>query len=449
MAFTFKGGEHVREYKNTAAVAIKEMPAPQVVTVPLSQHIGAPCTPTVAVGDHVDCGAVIGDVEKGLGCPVHASVSGTVKEIKTITTAQGAKIPAVVIENDGAYTMSADIAPFPKALAEASADDIIALVRRAGISGMGGATFPTYAKISSALGRVDTLIINCAECEPFITANHRVMLETPEKILGGAEILRHALGLTVAHIAIEDNKPDAIKLISSLATDTARVVSLKTKYPQGDERQLIYALTKREIPAGKLPADVGCVIFNAETTAAIYDAFYKGTPLYRRVVTVDGDCVKAPANVRVHIGTSHRELLAFCGGLVEKPERLISGGPMMGFAQWDIDAPLTKGSSAVLALSAAFCKRGKPAEPSACIRCGKCVAHCPMHLSPNMLVALSMNRRYADAAKYNVMSCVECGTCVYGCPGNMPIVQYIRVAKAAIRAEQARARAAAEKGEAK
>ena len=447
MAFTFKGGAHVREYKNTAAVAIKEMPAPQIVTVPLSQHIGAPCIPTVAVGDHVDMGAVIGDVERGLGCPVHASVSGTVKEIKTVTTAQGATIPAIVIENDGAYTRSPDIKPFPKPLSEASADEIVALVRRAGISGMGGATFPTHAKLSSALGRVDTLIINCAECEPFITANHRVMLESPEKILGGADILRHALGLETAYVAIEDNKPDAIKLLSSLASDRVRVVSLKTKYPQGDERQLIYALTKREIPAGKLPADVGCVIFNAETTAAVWSAFYEGMPLCRRVVTVDGDCVAAPANVLVHIGTSHRELLQFCGGLTKKPERLIGGGPMMGFAQWDIDAPLTKGSSAVLALSSEFCKRGKPAEPSACIRCGKCVAHCPMHLSPNMLVALSMNRRYEDAAKYHVMSCVECGTCVYGCPGNMPIVQYIRVAKAAIRAEQARARAAAEKGE--
>ena len=449
MAFTFKGGAHVHEYKNTASAPIERMPAPPVVTIPLSQHIGAVCTPVVAPGDYVYYAQVIGRVEKGLGCPVHSSVSGTVKEIRSVTNAVGAPVSAIVIENDGSYTCSPDAKPFPKPLAEATPEEIVDMIREAGISGMGGATFPSYAKLQSAIGRVDTLIINCAECEPFITANHRVMLERPDRVIGGAEILRHALGLDCVYIAIEDNKPDAIALLSERAPESVRVVAMKTKYPQGDERQLIFALTGREVPTGKLPADVGCVIFNAETTAAVWHVFYCGTPLCKRVVTVDGDCIGRPANVLVHIGTSYRDLIAYCGGLIKRPERIVGGGPMMGFAQWDIDAPVSKGSSAVLALSKEFCKQGKPAEPSACIRCGRCVAHCPMHLSPNMLVALSMHRRYDDAQKYHVMSCVECGTCVYQCPGNMPIVQYIRVAKAAIRAEMARARAAAEKGESK
>ena len=447
--FTFKGGAHVREYKNTTKAAIERMSAPATVSIPLSQHIGVPCLPLVKVGDHVDYGQRIGTVEKGLGCPIHSSVSGTVKKIETVQTATGQFVECVTIENDGQYTLHPDIKPFPRPLREAKPEEIVELVREAGISGMGGATFPTYAKLQSAIGRADKLIINCAECEPFITANHRMMLENPERIIGGVEILMHALGLSHAYVAIEDNKMDAVAVMREKATDGIEICVMKTKYPQGDERQLIYALTGMELPAGKLPADIGCVIFNTETTAAIYHAFLTGIPLCKRVVTVDGDCVGRPANVLVHIGTSYRDLIAYCGGLVKKPYRIVNGGPMMGFAQWNINAPLTKGSSALLVLSREFCEYGRSKQPPSCIRCGRCVKNCPMHLMPNMLVQLAMSRRFDDSKAYSVMSCVECGTCSYNCPGNMPIVQHIRVAKNAIRAAMAaaKAREAAEKSE--
>ncbi len=428
------------------------MPAPDTVSIPLSQHIGAHCKPVVAVGDTVTYGQVIGIVESGLGCPVHASVSGKVLAIDSINNAHGTAIQNIIIENDGNYTPCPDIKPFPKLLAETSAEEIVELIRDAGISGMGGATFPTYAKLAGAIGKVDKLIINCAECEPFITANHRLMLETPEEVIRGAEILRHALGLSSGMIAVEDNKPDAIallrKTIAEMGNVPLTVEEMKTKYPQGDERQLMFALTGKELPAGKLPADIGCVIFNAETSAAVAVAFYKGTPLVKRIVTVDGDCVRTPKNVLAHIGTSYLDLIRYCGGFVKIPEKIVNGGPMMGFAQWDIHAPVTKGTSAILVFSKAFDDANSLPE-EACIRCGRCVKNCPMHLMPNYLALYTENKKYDEAAKMNVMSCVECGTCSYNCPGQIPIVQYIRVAKGVIRAEQMRARAAAEASKAK
>ena len=438
--FTFKGGTHVREYKNTRGAASERMPAPATVTIPMSQHIGAPCTVAVKVGDHVDYGQLIGEPAGGLGCPVHASVSGTVKKIEMRLSAQGTPVEVVVLENDGLYTLSDTVKPFPKPLEEATPDEIVEVIRKAGISGMGGATFPTYVKLQSAIGRVDTLIVNCAECEPFITANHRMMLEHPERIMEGIKVLMQALSLQTALIGVEDNKQDAIELLREKAPAGIEVCVMKTKYPQGDERQLMYALTGRELPKGKLPADIGCVIFNTETVAAIWHAFYNGTPLCKRVVTVDGDCVGRPTNVKAPLGISYRDLIEYCGGLVKKPARVISGGPMMGHAQWDYDAVVTKGSSSILVLSEEFCKKGHSKLPSACIRCGRCIKNCPMHLMPNMLVQLAMKRRYDDAAKYDVMSCVECGTCSYNCPGGMQIVQHIRVAKGALRAAAAAAK---------
>lgn len=439
--YTFKGGTHVREYKNTCRASIERMPAPSTVSIPLSQHIGAPCACAVQVGDHVDLGQRIGEPVGAIGCPVHASVSGTVKKIETRLNAQGMPVETVVLENDGLYTSSSNMQPFPRALADATPDEIVEVVREAGIAGMGGAGFPTYVKLKSAIGRVDTLIVNCAECEPFITANHRMMLEHPDRILDGVRVLMRALSLNRALIGVEDNKRDAIELLRENAPAEIEICVLKTKYPQGDERQLMYALTGRELPTGKLPADIGCVIFNTETVVAVWNAFYHGMPLCQRVVTVDGDCIKRPANVLVPLGTSYRDLITYCGGLVKKPERVINGGPMMGHAQWDLDAVITKGSSSILVLSHEFCKKGHSPLPSACIRCGRCVKNCPMHLMPNMLVQLAMKRRYEDAVPYHVMSCVECGTCSYNCPGGMQIVQHIRVAKGAIRAAAAAAKA--------
>ena len=453
MKYTFKGGYHVKEYKNTKACATRTMQAPPFVTIPLSQHIGAPAKLVVPIGARVLVGQVIGEVESGLGCPIHSSVSGTVKEIVSQNNAAGLPVQSVVIENDGKNELSPDLAPSPLAPEECSADEIVEMVRRAGISGMGGAAFPTYAKLKGAVGKVNQMFINCAECEPFITANHRLMLERPEDILRGARVLLCALGLDQVTFAIEDNKMDAVRRIRGLI-DTrseellgdkrARVCVMKTKYPQGDERQIVYALTGKQIPAGKLPADIGCVIFNAETCAAVARAFYRGMPLVYRIVTVDGDCVAQPSNLLVPVGTSYADLAEACGGLVKSPKKIVNGGPMMGFAQWDMQGSVTKGTSAVLFLSEDFIR--PTLEHSSCIHCGRCAEHCPMQLMPFALTDFSRRKQFDVALSYDIMSCVECGTCSYQCPAGVEIVQYIRAAKGAIRQKQAAERARAAEG---
>ena len=439
MAYTFSGGIHVEEYKNTRKCRIEALPPPAKVTIPLSQHIGAPAVACVNVGDTVTLGQKIGDVAEGmLGCPVHSSVSGTVKEIVKKTLPTGAVVDHIVIENDMLDTVSPDLHPTEKRLADVTPEEIVSVIREAGIVGMGGAAFPTYAKINSAMGKVDKIIVNCAECEPFITANHRLLLEHGASVINGVKILLKALGVRTAFIAVEDNKMDAVEKLEELLGDS-RMISvkvMKTKYPQGDERQLVYALTGEEIPAGKLPADVGCVIFNAETCAAIYKAFSTGMPSVSRVVTVDGDCIRRPKNLLVPVGTSASDLIAFCGGLCRPPKKLVNGGPMMGTAQWDPEMPVTKSTSAVLVFSARF-GRKNVAKP-ACIRCGRCVNHCPMHLMPMYIAQFSKIGDLKRAEEYGAMSCVECGSCSYNCPGGVEIVQHIRVAKAAIKTEKAR-----------
>ena len=460
LKYTFRGGSHVREYKNTSACPITHMHAPAVVSIPLSQHIGAPARPTVAVGDRVLVGQVIGEIAQGLGCPVHASVSGKVVAIESRNNSFGIPVQRIRIENDGLDELYPDVRPFGKPLSETSPQEIVEIIRTAGISGMGGATFPTHAKLSGAIGKVDTVIINCAECEPFITANHRLMLEHPEDILGGIDVLLHALGLHDVTLAVEDNKMDAVEALRrAIAARTpvaqavrATVAVMKTKYPQGDERQIVYALTGKEIPAGKLPADVGCIIFNAETCAAVNRAFYEGMPLRRRIVTVDGDCIANPGNVLAPIGTSYADLAAFCGGWIKTPAKIVNGGPMMGAAQWDVNDVVTKGTSAVLYLSEEFIRPTiSNGEAAACIHCGRCAQHCPMHLMPLELAKFGREHALDDALRYDVMSCVECGTCTYNCPAGVEIVQYIRAAKGLLRAraaaEKAKAAQKASKGE--
>ncbi len=429
MAFTFRGGIHIDEHKHTRGKRIETLPPPKTVSIPLLQHIGATCQPTVAVGDTVAVGQRIGDSGGGLFCPVHSSVSGKVIAIEEKFGPMGNKIISIVIENDFQDTLADTVKPFEKPLQDATPEEIIGVIRDAGISGMGGATFPTYAKIESAIGRVDRIIINCAECEPFICADHRIMLENPAAVINGVKILLKALGVRQADLAVEDNKLDAVNKLEALVADSQMisVKVMKTKYPQGDERQLIYALTGKELPAGKLPADVGCVIFNVETCASIFNAFAHGMPLIRRVVTVDGDCIKTPKNIMAPIGTPYRDLIDFCGGLVKTPEKLISGGPMMGRSVWTPDMPVMKGTSAILVLSKKFTPR--TGLPPVCIRCGRCVSHCPMRLMPNYIAQFSRAGDYARAEEFGAMSCVECGVCSAGCPGHLELTQQIRVAK--------------------
>jgi len=429
LAFTFRGGIHIDEHKHTRGKRIETLPPPKTVSIPLLQHIGATCQPTVAVGDTVAVGQRIGDSGGGLFCPVHSSVSGKVIAIEEKFGPMGNKIISIVIENDFQDTLADTVKPFEKPLQDATPEEIIGVIRDAGISGMGGATFPTYAKIESAIGRVDRIIINCAECEPFICADHRIMLENPAAVINGVKILLKALGVRQADLAVEDNKLDAVNKLEALVADSQMisVKVMKTKYPQGDERQLIYALTGKELPAGKLPADVGCVIFNVETCASIFNAFAHGMPLIRRVVTVDGDCIKTPKNIMAPIGTPYRDLIDFCGGLIKTPEKLISGGPMMGRSVWTPDMPVMKGTSAILVLSKKFTPR--TGLPPVCIRCGRCVSHCPMRLMPNYIAQFSRAGDYARAEEFGAMSCVECGVCSAGCPGHLELTQQIRVAK--------------------
>ncbi len=444
MASTFRGGIHIPEYKITASCKVENLPAPKAVTIPLSQHIGVPCTATVKVGDRVDRGQIIGTVEKGLGCPVHSSVSGTVSAITSVFTPSGRKIENIVIENDGENRLCPDIKPFSGDIYSITPEQCIEAVRLAGISGMGGATFPTYAKIASALGKVENIIINSAECEPFITANHRLMLERPQHLINGLKLLMNVFGLKTGVIAIEDNKIDAAKVLKrTLGDDTSIEIKLmKTKYPQGDERQLIYALYGIELKAGKLPADVGCVVFNSETCYNIYRAVAEGMPLISRTVTVTGDCIKEPKNIYAPIGTPISELIDFCGGFVKTPKRIVSGGPMMGTAMWSTETPVSKGTNAVLALSEEFDNSQR--TPYSCLHCGKCLTVCPMHLMPLYIARYSEIRDYAQCESFNALSCVECGSCAYTCPAKVPIVQLIRLAKATIN-EEKRAKAAREK----
>lgn len=429
LALTFRGGIHVEEHKNTRGCAVEVMPAPQTVSIPMSQHIGIHAEPCVKVGDTVLRGQVIGNVDMGLGCPVHSSVSGKVIAIDERNSATGVKIRNIVIENDGENRLHPDIRSWGKSISDTTPEEIIEVVRNAGISGMGGATFPTYFKIRSALDKVEHIIINCAECEPFITANHRLLIEHPEKVIGGIKILMKAFSLREGQIAIEDNKKDAVKILEDAIgdSDLIKVRVLKTKYPQGDERQIIYALTGIELPMGKLPADVGCCIFNAETCAAIYNAFATGMPLVERIVTVDGDCVKTPKNVLVPLGTSYRDLISFCGGFTRQPKKIVNGGPMMGFAQWDIDGVVTKGTSAILALTDDM--ENHYEQPAACIHCGRCVRGCPMRLMPNYLAMFAMQNNLDMAEEFDITSCVECGSCSYNCPAHVQISQYIRASK--------------------
>ena len=435
MAFSFFGGIHPKENKHFAEECpVQEFPAPDLLVIPMAQHIGAPCAPLVKKGDTVTVGQKLGDNE-GLCVPVHSPVSGTVKAVESRPHTCGTMVLSVVIENDHQDTLCPDITPrAPEQVAALSGEELMGIIREAGIVGMGGATFPTHVKLSSGLGKVDTIIVNVSECEPYIVADDRLCREFAKEMIAGLKIVMKILDLKAAHIAIENNKPAAVKALKwELDPKDGIVIDvLPTKYPQGAEKQLIYAVTQREVPSGGLPAAVGCAVFNAATCKAIHDAVYLGMPLVRRIVTVSGDVVMEPKNLMVPIGTSFQALLDAVG-LAENPYKVLSGGPMMGFAQYDLAAPIIKGSNAVTILGKKnrFC-----VEDPQCIRCGKCMDACPMKLVPLMMYRAVQGGDANEMMAENMLDCIECGCCAFTCPAGIPLVQAFRTGKQIMRNAQ-------------
>ena len=432
MAFRFFGGIHPKENKHFAEhQPVQEFPAPDTLVIPMSQHIGAPCLPLVKKGDLVTMGQKIGD-NQGLCVPVHASVSGKVKAVEIRPHTSGTMIPSVVIENDHQYTLCPDIQKRTQEQVDAlSNEELIAIIREAGIVGMGGATFPTSVKLTSSIGKVDTIIVNTSECEPYIVADDRLCQEYPNELISGLLIIMKILGLKSAHIGLEDNKPVAVKALrAAIDPKTGIVVDvLETKYPQGAEKQLVYAITGKEIPSGALPAAVGCAVFNAATCKAIHDAVYEGMPLIRRIVTVSGDILMEPKNLMVPIGTSF-DLLSQAAGRKSNPYKILSGGPMMGAAQFDVSVPVIKGTNAITILGE---QNKYYVESAQCIRCGKCIDACPMKLMPVLMYKAMLSGDLEEIKAVNIMDCIECGCCAYTCPASVPLVHGFRTAKMAIR----------------
>ncbi len=438
MSIPFWGGIHPHDEKSaTAGVSSSPLAPPSQVVIPMSLHIGAPCTPTVKVGDTVKMGQKIGDSEAPVSAPIHASVSGKVIAVEPRLHPNGSKIMSVVIENDSLDTLDESIVPRKES--PDSPEELIRIIREAGIVGMGGATFPTAFKITSSLNKVDTVIINAAECEPFITSDHRTMLEHADEVIEGIRILRKIFGKSLAYVGIEKNKPDAIALLGEKCGNDIKIVPLKTRYPQGAEKQLVQSITGLEVPPGGLPADVKCVVFNLFTAYSVYRAVYDGMPAIERVVTVAGDCVSAPGNFICRVGTPIENVFEAAGGFKTQPKKVLMGGPMMGNAQFDLSAPVIKGTNALLAFSG---KEDRNVENPTCIRCGKCAEVCPMRLVP---MYMHMYERISDLEsldKLHVMDCIECGACTYICPGRLHLTQSFRTAKAKLNAEKARKQAA-------
>lgn len=429
MKSSFKGGVFLPQNKNTAGKIIEKMPLSRIVNIPLDQHIENPCIPLVKVGDKVDKGQIIANVESGIGCPVSASVSGIVSSIETKVNSEGQSYEQISITNDYEERLSPDIRPINKTLNNLSLNDVIEITKKAGIVSTGDIAYPVYEDLKKSDDKIKHLIINCVESEPYITANHRLLIEQPKKVLYGMKILLKVFDLKKGYIAIENRKPSAIEVIEKQTEGRsfAEICVMKTKYPQSDESQIIYALTGKELGAGSHPSDVGCLVLGAETVAAIYDAVVLGMPMIERIVTVDGDCVRHPKNVYVRIGTPVNEIIDICGGLIREPSKIIFGGTMKGIAQSDIHTPVTKGTNAVLLFSNK--KRVRLPQNPVCIRCGRCVERCPVRLMPNYLVSFASKEQYDKCREFNIFNCIECGSCSYDCPAGIPIARSIKAAK--------------------
>lgn len=435
---TFKlGGIHPHDHKISAGAEITSLPIPKGVTIPVAQHIGAPAKIVVQRGDMVKVGQIIATHEGFVSSNIHASVSGRIGVIEDVMDSSGFKHTAISIrvkgdewqENvDRSDTLIDDIKYEPK--------EIVTRILNAGVVGMGGAAFPSHVKLSVPEGKhVDYLLINGVECEPYLTADHRLMLEKPKEIIVGIKILMKALGVQKAIVGIEDNKQDAIDLFETLLAKESgiSVEALEVQYPQGGEKQLIQAILNREVPSGGLPADVGVIVHNVGTTYAIYEAVQKNKPLVERVVTVTGKSVKQPSNFLVRVGTPVIDLLIAAGGVPEDTGKIVSGGPMMGKAIADLDVPVAKGTSGILVIPKDEASR---AEVYNCLHCGKCIEACPMGLEPYRLLLMSKKGNSKRAKEEHILDCIECGSCSFVCPSNRPILDYIRLGKTQIRKEK-------------
>lgn len=428
-----KGGVLVDHHKDTKDMATVRITPPERVILPMQQHIGAPCVPVVRVGDHVDVGQLIADSDKYVSAPIHASISGKVTSVADVKVANGRMVPAVTIENDGEMTLFEGIAP-PTVN---NKEDLIKAIRNSGLVGLGGAGFPSHVKFNLPEDKeIDTLVINAAECEPFITVDYRECIENTRNIVDGVYLLKRILGFKNIIIAVEDNKPDAIKILKEIAdmdadTDNVvKVMTLKSKYPQGAEKMMVQSATGRIVPMGKLPADVGCVVANVGSVAFIARHVRTGRPIISRTLTVSGSAIANPMNVRVPIGIEASKVIEFCGGFKKEPVKIIAGGPMMGTALIDTDVPILKSNNALLAFADEVVTNKKE---RACIHCGRCVDACPMSLIPTDIEAMAMNKDAESLIKAGIMGCMECGSCAFSCPAGKPLVQYMRLGKDVVR----------------
>lgn len=433
-----RGGVRVSHSKNTAEMPVERMPVPAKVVISMQQHIGVPCTPLVKVGDMVTVGQKIGDSDKFVSAPIHATISGKVTAVGDIKLANGIITKGVTIESDGEMKECEDIKP----PVVTNKQELCAAVRESGLVGLGGAGFPAHVKLNFPEDKkIDTLIINAAECEPYITVDYRECIENAENVLRGVEAVRKILGIDNVVIAIEDNKPKVFEVMKEIADrdndigDAIKLMTLRSQYPQGAEKMMVLSATGRKVPPGKLPADVGCIVMNVASVAFIARYLETGKPLVSRSITVDGGAIKEPKNLRVPIGTNIQDIIDYCGGFKSEPRKIISGGPMMGIAICDTNAPICKQNNALLAFDD---RKDLIKTERECIRCGRCVDVCPMSLMPTLIERYARIKDVEKLSDTGIGVCMECGSCSYACPSGRPLVQYMRLAKQVLREESAK-----------